>query len=56
MLDLIDPSKGKARYRREGTTLVHAGLPHRVPAKAIVSFTTTDGHHQAKCEVTVVSR
>jgi uncharacterized protein YjdB len=31
--------------------LVHAGLPHQFPAKAKITFTSTDGKHTATCEV-----
>ncbi len=53
MLKEIDPAVVRPTYPREGKIMVHAGLPHRFPAKATITFTSTDGKHTATCEVTV---
>jgi uncharacterized protein YjdB len=53
MLKKIDPTTVRPTYPREGKITIQAGLPHRVPAQATVVFTSTDGKHQATCEVEV---
>jgi len=53
MLKEIDPTVVRPRYPREGKIMVHAGLPHRFPSRATITFTSTDGKHTATCEVTV---
>lgn len=54
-LKKIDPKVVRPRYPRQGKMMVRAGLPHGFPAKATITFTTTDGKHTATCEVGVTN-
>jgi hypothetical protein len=53
MLKQVDPAMVRPAYPKQGKIMVHAGLPHRFPGKATITFTSTDGKLTATSEVTV---